>query len=79
MTELQLFKFITGNNIDFNKLTDDVIVFIEHWRLGDWCEMLGSSIFDDEGITCACKDKYTCFHMRDICDYFGIEMKNVFH
>ena len=79
MTELQLYKFITGNSIETGKdRNDDTLVFIEHYRLGDWCELLGAGIFDEDGLPCICKDKYTCWNMRDICYYFGIEMKNIF-
>jgi len=34
---------------------------------------------DEEGIECIMRYKYFCFHMKEVCDYFGIwELKNVF-
>jgi hypothetical protein len=40
--------------------------------------MLGVSILDEEGIKCTMKEKYFCFWMKDICEYFDIKLDEIF-
>jgi hypothetical protein len=84
MTELELYKFVTRNELEYHwtkkdrGLVDDVILFIPHYLIEQWSRLLGTSIMDDEGLPCVMKDTYVCFYMDDICDYFGIELINIF-
>ena len=81
MTELDLYKFVSEHDIEYHWINkkEDVILFIPVWLCKDWMELLGSRIMDEDGIECNMKDKYFCFQMKEICDYFGIwELKNVF-
>ena len=84
MTELQLYKFITDNNLEWNAYQDyvedieKVLLFVPFWLVDEFSKLLGASIFDDEGLECVMKDGYFCFHMIHICEYFGIEIENVF-
>jgi hypothetical protein len=41
-------------------------------------KLLGANILDEEGIECRMKEGYFCFYMKDILDFFGIELENVF-
>lgn len=82
MTELQLYKFIKDNNIEWHKHDrdggQDVIIFVAIYLIKDFQKMLPQGIFDDDGIECTMKDGYFAFWMKDICDYCGVEMNNVF-
>jgi len=79
MSELDLYKFVTGHNIEYHWIDDDVILFVPVSLCDQWIELLGHQVMDEEGIECIMKYKYFCFHMKEICDYFGIwELKNVF-
>jgi hypothetical protein len=39
---------------------------------------LTPSVFDDEGIQCVLKDGYFVIPMRNICEYYGINIKEIF-
>lgn len=83
MTELQLYKFVANNTMEYHwhsrNNTKDVILFVNILWIREFNEMLGSSnIMDEEGIECTMKDGYFCFWMNDICNYFDIDMNNVF-
>lgn len=88
MTELDLYKFITKNNLESHWVVisnafeadeiNDVVVFIPIYLLDDWGNLLGSPIFDEEGISCVMKVNYLCFMMQQICDYFDIEITKIF-
>jgi hypothetical protein len=80
MTELELYKFIEENGIEYHWFNENtnVIIFVNHYLLPDWNKLLGIHILDEEGIVCRMKDGYMCFEMNEICDYFGIEISNVF-
>ncbi len=86
MTELQLYKFITLNEIEWHEEkryengtpSDDIIAFIPYYLLGYFNEALGNHISDDRGIDCVFKSGYICFWMAQICEYFDIEPNNVF-
>ncbi|HNG68591.1 MAG TPA: hypothetical protein PLP63_06585 [Saprospiraceae bacterium] len=81
MTELQLYKFINDNDVewryDWNKDQEDVIVFINSYLIDDFCELI-KSYFDDAHIECALRDRYICVWMDDLCSHYGIELINVF-
>jgi hypothetical protein len=84
MTELELYKFVDDNCLEYhwieNDIGDDidVILFVNNEQIEDFKYWLGEGIFDDEGIKCVAKYEYFCFHMLEICEYFGININNVF-
>ncbi len=82
MGELELYKFIKENDIEYhwnkNDGNDDVIIFINFYELKDWSNLLGGEITHESGIDCIMKDGYFCFWMDDICGYFGIDITKVF-
>jgi hypothetical protein len=39
---------------------------------------LVKSFTTDNELNCVLKDGYVCIWMQDICDYYGIEITNVF-
>ena len=92
MTELQLYKFVTNNDIEYHwkkkhsakqeNLTDDekneVLLFVNIRNLEEFNKLLRTSIQDEEGINCTMKQGYFVFCMDYICDYFDIKLENVF-
>lgn len=83
MTELDLYKFITKNKVEWHFINkkskeEDVIVFIDNHFLDDWNKLLGAHITAEEGLECIMKDGYFCFYMNDICEYFGIDYSTIF-
>jgi len=81
MTELELYKFVEKNAIEWhwhkNEGKEDVIMFVPTYWI-DAFILLVRSATDEDGIECTLKDGYLAFWMRDICEYFGIEMEKVF-
>jgi len=79
MTELELYKFINDNNVEYHcNNENEIFAFVHILDIKDFNELLGESIMDEEGIMCTMKYGYFCFEMVEICEYFGIEPKNIF-
>lgn len=82
MTELTLYKYINDNNIewrwDFNERQEyDVLILPQVYDIKELVELMkGNSI--DMGTDCKLLDGYFAFWMQDICDYYNIEIENVF-
>lgn len=81
MTELQLFRFIKGNDIEYswseNNGKEDVLIFPDFYDLRELCSLLTYSAFED-GIDCKLKGGYVAIWMRDICDLYDINLEIVF-
>ncbi len=81
MTELELYKFINENDIEWHRENNndeiDVIIMPNFYHISDFCKLV-KSLLDDDVIDCKMKDGYFCFWMKYICDFYGIEMDNVF-
>jgi aspartate aminotransferase-like enzyme len=82
MTELKLYQWIEDNNIEYhwetNNGKDDVIIFPLCCQVQSFNEMFSASIFSDSGIACIMKNGYFAFWMNDICEYYGLEIENIF-
>lgn len=84
MTELQLYKFVHDNNVEHHAYKNqhlnepDVIIMPSVELLSEFTKLLSNCIFDDDGIALILKQGYVCIWMHEICDYYGIEMNNVF-
>ena len=82
MTELELYKYINDHKIEWHRAIrdgkEDILIMPAFDFLKAFTEMLGQSIFDDEGVESMLRDGYLCIWMQDICDFHGVEMNNVF-
>ena len=78
MTELQLYKFIHENDIEFkqceNEGVSDILMFVKISEIEDFNRLCRGVT----GVNCVMKNGYFCFWMNEICDSFGIEIENVF-
>lgn len=81
MTELQLYKFIQKNNIEWHKHQnegiEDVIIFPSLVQTIIFVKMIDDYL-DEEGIECRLKEGYLAVWMKDICEYYDIEMNEIF-
>ena len=54
MTELQLYKYITENNIEWHRYEnngeDDVLIFPYFYQIEDFRKIISGCVFDEEGI-----------------------------
>ena len=84
MTELEIYKFVTDNGLEYNPVyiykseIRELWLFIPNNLLDDFDKLLGHNITDDDFVTAVFKGKYCCFDMLPILEYFDIDFKNVF-
>lgn len=78
MKATDLLKYVTKNKVEYHWHDDDVILMPNISQISEFNKLLSGSIYDDDGIDCKMKDGYFCFHMQDICDYFGIDLEDIF-
>ena len=82
MKELELYKFINDNNVEWhwvnNEGADDVIILPNFYLLEDFMKLQSIVYLSEDGIPCFLKDGYIGMFMADICEYYGIEIENVF-
>ena len=80
MTELELYKYINDNNIEWHRQdndgTPDIIMFPLTFQLDEFVELTKG--YTGDGIECRLMDGYFAFWMQDLCDYYGIDTDNVF-
>lgn len=85
MNELDLYKFLEKNNVETQWQKDEKGVFnlaiwVPHYALKEFCEMLGASAFDDGGIceTCLCRDASVYVGNFDyVCECYGIDPERI--
>ena len=78
MTELELYKFVIENEIEYHWYDKKCIMFVDVLEIGEFINLLGDGIMEEEGIECRMKKAYFCFDATEICDYFGINADNIF-
>ncbi len=82
MKSIELYKFIEDNGVEWHKHNNDgikdVIVFINTDNIAEFMDMVKTLASDCSGSTCVMKYGYLTFWMRDICDYYGIDIDDVF-
>jgi len=82
MTELELYRFINEHDIEWHKQdnegTPDILIFPYIFQLEDFCKLVKGYNTDDGGLIIRLLDGYTAIWMKDLCEYFGIEIDNVF-
>ena len=81
MTELQLYKYIQDNAVEWhwsdNEGTPDVLIFPYFFNLSDFTKLLGKSLVNIR-VECVLTENCACIWMRDICENCDIELENVF-
>ncbi len=81
MTELGLYKYISDNNIEWhrhnNEGVPDVVILPYTFQLEDFNKLIENYDTDD-GLEVRLKNGYAAIWMKDLCEYFDVEMDNVF-
>lgn len=82
MTELQLYKYIKNNAIEWqrrdNNGTDDIIIMPNVLESLAFLELVKGYYTWERGIEWRIMDGYFAIWMKDLCFYFDIDMDNVF-
>ncbi len=81
MTELDLYKYITENTIEWhrqdNEGTPDIIIFPYVFQIEGFSSLVKSYVAD-EGLEVRLRDGYIAIWMKDLCDSYDIDMDKVF-
>lgn len=82
MTELDLYKFITENNVEWhrdeNNRVQDVVILPYIFHLEEFCKIAKGFNIDDGGMEIRLMDGYVAIWMNDLCEHFGIDIDKVF-
>ena len=81
MTELDLYRFVTTNNLEYHKggyHSTDIYMFVPILLIDEFNKLLGSFALDDGGIDCVMKEGYFSFEMHDICENLDVDPSKVF-
>jgi len=79
---LELYKFIKNDSIEWHKIDNDgmsdILIFIYIFNLEEFCKLIKSYDNDGEGLVIRLFDGYIAVWMRDLCDYYGIDVDKIF-
>lgn len=79
MTESDLIYFVSvTNTVEYHWDNGDVILFVNHYLIKEFMDLLGNGFLTDGERECVLKDGYIAIYMKDICEYFDINIDKVF-
>ena len=84
MSEVELYKFISSAVAWHRQKNDgqpDILLFVDYTQLESFVK-LASAYFDNSEQAQAhavLKSNYACIWMVEMCDYYGIDIDNVFN
>lgn len=80
MTELELYKFIVENDIEYSWHNEDVIIWIKSYHLDYWFKLFNDeyNLFSEGKINCVLQNDGIAVEMEQICGYFGIKLESIF-
>lgn len=82
MTELQLYKYINENNIEWHRQNneegvEDICIMPRFSHLQEFVVLIDFLLSDDY-LTVYIRSGYVCIWMKELCENCGIEMQNIF-
>lgn len=84
MKTLDLYKFIENNSVEWhredNNGTPDVWISMYIFQVEEFHKLFTPRLFSyfEEGIDCIMRESYIVFQMKDICEFYDIELDEVF-
>jgi hypothetical protein len=77
---LEAYKFIRNKKFEYHFIDDDkdVICFIEFDELTQFCEVFKTDRLTDDPPMVALKSYCIGIEMAQICDYFGVDLDDIF-
>lgn len=85
MSELEFYKWVQEWEPewrwDINSETkeDDVIIWVSIYSIESFCRLIDMGAFNDGGgLDARLQDRYIAIFAAEICNYYGIEIENVF-
>lgn len=81
MTALDLYKFVTEYNVEWHRADNagypDVVLLPYLFHFEEFCKVV-KGYDTDEGLEIRVRDGYFGVWMLDLCEYFGVDMDEVF-
>lgn len=78
MTELELYKFITNNEIEIDWRGSQLLAWIEHYYLEEFSDMLDRCDADDGGIKCRLQNGgVVVLDLSEVCEEYDIDPNNI--
>lgn len=78
MTELQIYRAFKEIEMHWHNDNSELYVMPNFNELSDCMSIFPSSLFDDGGLESRMNDRYIWFDLVPICDYFGLDAKEIF-
>ncbi|HDR7242574.1 hypothetical protein [Bacillus cereus group sp. BfR-BA-01700] len=75
MTELELYKFCEGKEMDWRG--DELYVWVYFHDLEDFTKMVGCNWFSEGGMEIRLFDNYVAIELVDLCDNYEIDPENI--
>lgn len=57
---------------------EDVLIYPSIHQVCMFNRLFSHDVYDDNGIKCIMRDGYFCFWMNTICEYYDIELSEIF-
>lgn len=78
MTELELYKFINENQIEIDWRGNELLVWIEHYQLEEFCNLLDRCDADDGGLNCYLQNGgVVVLDLVPVCEEYEIDPNNI--
>ena len=82
MKAIELYRFVNDNSMEWHRIKNgsvmEVFLFIDMIDINEFYKLLTPAIFEDGGIACVLKDGYFAIEMSELCEYYDIELNDVF-
>ena len=77
MTELELYRFLQQNEIEFSWRGEMLLAWISHWNLSDFTEMIPGTL-EEGGIDVRLQSHGNiCIDLVPVCDHYGIDPERI--
>ena len=77
MFESKLSNFIKEWEIEYNYTNDEILLFIYHFQLDIFMEIIEDSFFDDIALVCDLTADYLVIDITPLCDFYGVDFENI--
>ena len=79
MTELELYKFVIQNNLEYDYVSaDEIVLTMPSHLLGSFVKLLGEDYFDDGCAEAHICSDYIYINIVNACNYYGIDCEHIF-
>ena len=79
MTELNIFKFVTENDIEYHYVGDGLFVFIDYELIPAFAVIIKDYLdYNEDDENCKLKNGYIGMNIKPVFDFYGLDIESVF-